>query len=228
MERQPTCVSALQQGCLMGYRIAMKEPRQLQYCSCANAAFSLIELLVVVAILAIITTLYWHGAGQSRRDRGLASCQQNLERIYLAMQVYAHDYKDKFPVVTNAHTAEDAFAPLVPRYTSDTQIFICPASKDSPLPADKPFRDGKISYAYYMGRFATNADAPLMSDRQVNTFSKNQGATVFSSTGKPPGNNHGKEGGNFLTCDGAVVPSGGEAPFSLKVTAPIVLLNPKP
>jgi hypothetical protein len=49
-----------------------------------------------------------------------------------------------------------------------------------------------------MGRRATDATEPLMSDRQVNSQSKNKGDAVFSSTGDPPGNNHRKDGGNIL------------------------------
>jgi prepilin-type processing-associated H-X9-DG protein len=205
----------------------MQEPPQLHCRSSTSAAFSLIELLVVVAVLIILTTLYWNH-GPSKRDRELLSCRHNLEKIYLAMQIYANDNAGKFPVTTNALTAEDALAPLVPHYTSDTSIFLCPASGDSPLPDGKSFRDWKISYAYYMGRQLTEPGQALMSDEQINTLSKNTGATVFSDTGKPPGNNHGKGGGNFMMCDGSVISSAGNAPISLILMPPVVLLNPKP
>jgi prepilin-type N-terminal cleavage/methylation domain-containing protein len=205
----------------------MKEPPQLYRQSLSNAAFSLLELLLVVAILVVITTLYWNH-GPSRRERDLSSCQANLEKIYLAMEIYAQDSKGKFPVTTNALTSEEALALLVPHYTSDTAMFICPATKSPLLPADKSFRDWKISYAYYMGRRPTDSSEALMSDEQVNTHSKGQGALVFSDTGKPPGSNHGKEGGNFLACDGSVVSSSNTAPFSLTLTQSVVLLNPKP
>ncbi|HWD91468.1 MAG TPA: prepilin-type N-terminal cleavage/methylation domain-containing protein [Verrucomicrobiae bacterium] len=205
----------------------MQEPRQLHCRLCASAAFSLIELLVVVAVFLLLTTLYW-SHGPSKRDTDLTACRQHLEKIYLAMEIYARDYAAKYPVATNALDSEDALVLLVPRYTSDTSDFLCPASGDTPLPAGKSFRDWKISYAYYMGRRSADVDTTLMSDAQVNSFSKNTGDTVFSSNGKPPGNNHGKGGGNFLTCGGAVVSSGDNAPFSLELRPPIVLLNPKP
>jgi prepilin-type N-terminal cleavage/methylation domain-containing protein len=205
----------------------MQEPRQLHDRLSTRAAFSLLELLVVVAVLLVLTTMYWNH-GPSKRDRELAACRHNLEKIYLALQIYAHDNSGEFPVVTNALTAEDALAPLVPHYTSDTSVFVCPASGDSPLPIGKAFRDWKISYAYYMGCHETDAGRALMSDEQVNTFSKDTGATVFSETGKAPGNNHGKGGGNFLICDGSVISSAGTAPISLILTPPVVLLNPKP
>jgi prepilin-type N-terminal cleavage/methylation domain-containing protein len=205
----------------------MQEPRQLHCRLSTRAAFSLIELLVVLAVMLLLTTLYW-SHGPSKRTLDLTSCRQNLEKIYLAMEIYARDNAEKYPVATNALTSEDAMSLLVPHYSSDTSIFLCPASGDSPLPAGKSFRDWKISYAYYMGRHSSETDAALMSDKQVNPFSKNAGDTVFSENGKPPGNNHGKGGGNFLNCSGGVVSSGGSAPFSLELKPPVVLLNPKP
>jgi hypothetical protein len=79
-----------------------------------------------------------------------------------------------------------------------------------------------------MGRRRTDVDTVLMTDAQVSTRSKMQGDTIFSETGRPPGNNHGKDGGNFLMCEGSVVSSGVNAPFSLSLMQPVVLLNPKP
>ncbi|HXT11314.1 MAG TPA: type II secretion system protein [Candidatus Angelobacter sp.] len=205
----------------------MKGPGSLQRLSSANGAFSMIELLVVMAVCLILFTMYWNH-GPSKRDVQLASCRQNLEKIYLALQIYAHDNSDKYPVTTNAVTSEDPLALLVPHYTSDTLIFICPASGDSPLPANKAFRDCKISYAYYMGRHGSDEGQALMSDEQVNTLSKNIGDTVFSEKGRAPGNNHGKDGGNFLMCEGNVVSSTSNAPISLTLSPSVVLLNPKP
>jgi prepilin-type N-terminal cleavage/methylation domain-containing protein len=204
----------------------MKEPRQV-HCRSSRSAFSLIELLVVLAVLLILTTMYWNH-GPSKRDRELSACRQNLEKIYLAMQIYAHDNADHYPVATNAVTSEQGLAPLVPHYTSDTANFICPSVGGSSLPAGKPFGDWTISYAYYMGRRASETDRVLMSDAQVNNASKRVGDTVFSANGRPPGNNHGKGGGNFLMGDGGVLSTTGNAQFPITIQPPVVLLNPKP
>jgi prepilin-type processing-associated H-X9-DG protein len=116
----------------------------------------------------------------------------------------------------------------VPKYTADTSVFICPGSKDVALAAGESIRLGKISYAYYMGRTASEAQAILMSDKQVDTNTKAVGQDVFSTTGKPPGNNHEKSGGNFLFCDGHVEASPARAAFAIPLTGGVVLLNPKP
>lgn len=197
-------------------------------CLMRRAAFSLIELLVVAALLLILTTMYW-GSASGKRKRSLqADCQQNLQKLFIAMQIYSNDQKGKFPVFAGARTSEDALDLLVPHYTVDTSVFICPASNDSSLPSGESLRRNKISYAYYMGRQATDTSDVLVTDRQVNDQPKNAGQPLFSGTGKPPGNNHQKDGGNLLFADGHVDASPPLAPISLVLTQGVVLLNPKP
>jgi prepilin-type N-terminal cleavage/methylation domain-containing protein/prepilin-type processing-associated H-X9-DG protein len=190
-----------------------------------RGGFSLIEMLVTLAILIILTTLYW-GPNSASRQRSLKStCARNLSKLYVAMDIYATEHGAKFPEVPGARTSEEALVPLVPRYTSDTSLFICPGSKDSAPPADT-FQQGRISYAYYMGQ-PTNGTRPLMSDRQVDTTSKSPGQLAFSFNGKPPGNNHRKFGGNFLFADGRVESTPAKLPFAAGLTPGLVLLNPK-
>jgi prepilin-type N-terminal cleavage/methylation domain-containing protein/prepilin-type processing-associated H-X9-DG protein len=205
----------------------MKERRRLQSQSSATAGFSLIELLVVLVVMTLLLTLYWNH-GPSKRDVALGACRQNLEKVYLALQIYSRENGDKYPVFTNAATSEQALGLLVPKYTSDTSVFICPAAGGEPLPTGKAFADWKISYAYYMGRHGKDTDKALMSDAQVDTTSKGAGATIFSENGRPPGNNHGKHAGNILMGDGSVASITGKEQFPVSYTPPVVLLNPKP
>jgi len=193
------------------------------------SGFSFIELLAVAAILLLVFVLYWGpSTSKSRQRQARQDCQNHLQRIYMALNIYAGEHAGAFPAVTNARTSAEALDPLVPRYTSDTAAFYCPAVKRSPPGPDDPFRQQRIGYAYCMGRSQSEAQQALMSDEQVNTLSKNAGEFAFSSTGKPPGNNHGKLGGNFLFCDGSVTATPARLPFSLLLTQGVVLLNPSP
>jgi prepilin-type N-terminal cleavage/methylation domain-containing protein/prepilin-type processing-associated H-X9-DG protein len=194
----------------------------------SQSGFSLIELLVVLALMIILTTMMWGFGSESRQHAAQRDCRQNLEKIYVALQIYANDFSGRLPADTNALTSEEPLSLLVPRYTVDTSIFICPGGKDSPLPSGVSFAGRKISYAYYMGQRPGDTQQPLMSDRQNNTLPKRAGDFAFSVTGKPPGNNHHKYGGNFLFCDGHVELTPPQIPFSLVVTQGVVLLNPKP
>ena len=114
----------------------------------------------------------------------------------------------------------------MPRYTTDTSVFVCPGGKDSALPAGESIAKRRISYAYYMGLSRSAAAEALMSDGQVDTLAKSAGQLAFSATGDAPGNNHQKSGGNFLFGDGHTEPTPARVPFSLVLTQGVVLLNP--
>jgi prepilin-type processing-associated H-X9-DG protein len=204
--------------------------RRLQFAPAPCAAgFSSIELLAVIAILILLFVLLWGPrVGDNRQRQAQKDCQNQLQKIYMAMEIYANDHAGKFPETPGARSSEEALDVLVPRYTVDTAVFICPGSKDPPLPAGESFRQHKISYAYYMGRRAAEAQAVLLSDAQVDAGARKAGDYAFSSTGKPPGNNHGKLGGNFLFCDGHAESVPARVPFAVGLTQGVVLLNPHP
>ena len=124
------------------------------------AAFSLIELLITLALMCIMAAmLYGFGSASHQRSQKKL-CADNLQKIYLALQIYANDFQGALPQNTNAVTSEDVLDELVPKYTADTSIFICPGGRDAQIPSGEPLRNHKISYAYYMGR---RLDAPQAS-----------------------------------------------------------------
>lgn len=193
----------------------------------APRGFTLIELLVTLALIIILMVMMFGFGSASHQRTQKQLCADNLQKIFLASQIYANDFGGKFPR-TNAITSEAVLDLLVPKYTVDTSIFICPGGRDSGIPAGESIRQRRISYAYYMGRETNLPSAVLMSDRQVNTLPKAPGDLVFSPNGKSPGNNHHKYGGNLLLCDGSVEPLAPLATFSLAFSNGVVLLNPKP
>ena len=188
-------------------------------------------LIVLLVTMAIIMMLYYimlgtgSKAGQARRK---AACATNLAQMQATLFLFAAEHDGAFPMVVGATSSEGPLSQLVPNYTTDTSIFICPGSRNSALPGAQPFADRRISYAYYMGLRATDAGEPLMSDRQINTAPRNRGDPLFSATGEAPGNNHHKYGGNVLFVGGDVKMSRPKAEFSLSPTQSVILLNPKP
>jgi type II secretory pathway pseudopilin PulG len=192
------------------------------------AAFSLVELLITFVLLLLLVVMY-HGFGSRvyQREQKRA-CQKNLQRIYVALEIYANEHDSAFPAVAGAQTSEEPLSVLVPRYTVDAGSFICPGTKRTPLPDGQSFAKRRISYAYFMGRRMTDAKGLLLTDQQINTLPKNEGDQIFSRTGKPPGNNHHKYGGNYLFLDGSLEMSSATAPFPITWPDGVVLLNPKP
>lgn len=190
--------------------------------------FSLIEMLITLAIMLILFTMLYGFGSKRNQMTQKQKCQGNLQKIFIGMQIYANEHGGQFPVTTNAQTSEDALDLLVPQYVADTSVFICPGSKDSPLPPGESLKLGRVSYAYYMGRRSSDGAAVLLSDQQVNALAKAAGAPVFSETGSKPGNNHHKYGGNFLFCDGSIQSTKWTNSLLLPLATNIILLNPKP
>lgn len=206
--------------------------KPLRQTPAAPAGFSLIEMLITLALMVIMISMLEGFASAKHQRTQKQLCADNLQKIYLALQIYANDFKGALPRNTNALTSEAVLDALVPKYSADTTIFICPGGRDKPIPSGEPLSQHKISYAYYMGRRLNDAQASpqtvLLTDRQVNTEAKRAGETIFSPNGKSPGNNHHKYGGNFLMADGSVTAGAAQLTFSLAAAPGVVLLNPKP
>ena len=194
----------------------------------SDAGFSLIEMLITLALILIMFTMLYGFGSRSHQKTQKQACEKNLQNIYLALDIFAKENHGELPAVTNASSSEAPLSLLVPRYTVASEIFICPGSKDGALPNGEPFAERRISYAYFMGRTLTEPNAILMSDRQVNAQLKAGGEHVFSADGKPPGNNHHKFGGNYLFTDGHTESFGAKAPFSIAWPTNVTFLNPKP
>ena len=211
------------------YTQTVIQPPQRPAPGFAAAGFSILELFLVMVIIFIVFTLFISSGSKSAQEKRLAECQARLQGMYAAFRTFSQDDNGVLPAVPGAQTSEAPLSRLVPKSTTDTEIFICPGGRDKPLPGAQPFADKKISYAYYMGRaLADGADAPLASDAQVDASSKSPGQTVFSLDGKAPGNNHDKFGGNVLFCDGSVQYTPSRLAFALPLATNVVLLNPKP
>jgi len=188
----------------------------------------LLELLLTLAIILVLFVMLYGSSSRSAQSRQMAACQKNLQTIYVALEIYAGDFNGHFPARPGARSSEEPLSLLVPKYTSVTEPFICPGSVDQPLPEAEAFDQRKISYAYYMGRQATNIAEALVTDRQISTEAKTRGAPLFSPNGQGPGNNHNKYGGNVMFSDGRIEMVKPHVPFAIPVTPGVVLLNPKP
>jgi prepilin-type N-terminal cleavage/methylation domain-containing protein len=59
--------------------------------SCARSGFSLVELLTVIAIIAILAAVIFPVMGSVREKARQSSCMSNLHNIWLALRMYKQD-----------------------------------------------------------------------------------------------------------------------------------------
>lgn len=115
------------------------------YHSDGRSAFSLIELIVVIAIIAILTGLLLPAASQSRMKARNATCLNNLRQLGIATRLYADDNQERLPIAEILPTLPiDPQSPLpricdvlatylgktVSTVTNSGTVFQCPADKN--------------------------------------------------------------------------------------------------
>ena len=67
-------------------------------------AFTLVELLVVLAIIAILAALLLPVLGRAKEEARATVCLGNLHQIGLALQIYVQENNNKMPVMRDAPT----------------------------------------------------------------------------------------------------------------------------
>lgn len=83
-------------------------------------AISLVEILVVTAILAVLAAIVLSATAQSRRSGHTAACTSNLRQAAQALELYLHDGTGELP-----YTLYHDFSPILP-YLGDAKVLECP------------------------------------------------------------------------------------------------------
>ena len=150
--------------------------------SARTAAFTLVELLVVITIIGILAGIalpVYNGVTErANQTKALAQAKQ----IGLALKLYSGDHDGIFPnkVVdtatglpgdTDITTANQAFRQLFPNYVNQEKIFYVGKSKFTPKQPDENTTDGQVlkagenHFAYVTNLTDTsNAAFPLVAD----------------------------------------------------------------
>jgi prepilin-type N-terminal cleavage/methylation domain-containing protein/prepilin-type processing-associated H-X9-DG protein len=134
-------------------------------CSRRNG-FTLVELLVVIAMIALLSSLLLPGLAHAKLAGQSAVCKSNLHQIGIALTLYVADFQ-KYPAwVTGDQSGSGAAlslwdAKLLTLAANNRDLFVCPANKLAPKwtnnvrqPQPNP------SYGYNVagtGRFRTTA-----------------------------------------------------------------------
>lgn len=123
-----------------------------------HAAFSLVELLVVVAILGILTALLAPVLASARSRVYGYTCQSNLRQIGMASLLYAQDYDEQFAC---RRTEPHAWLPdLHHAYLKQWRIWVCPLDSHAKVwdgVWDSP--TGAVRTSYYWNAYIFQGDS---------------------------------------------------------------------
>lgn len=92
--------------------------------------FTLIELIVVIAIICILVAILMPVFASARAHARQASCISNCRQLALAVTIYAGDNDDTLPPQQVARPAQAFWYDLVAPYVKNKGVFLCPSDPD--------------------------------------------------------------------------------------------------
>ena len=92
-----------------------------------GAAFTLIEMLTVIAIIAILAAILIPALSAGRERGNVACCSNNLGQIGKALMNSVHEHGERLPPVSRDGTTSAWDLDLMSYLNSQTNVFQCPS-----------------------------------------------------------------------------------------------------
>jgi prepilin-type N-terminal cleavage/methylation domain-containing protein len=93
-------------------------------------AFTLLELLVVIAIIAILAAILFPVFAQAREKARQAACLSNMKQIGIGLIMYASDYDSQYPPSQLPSSGPNivSWPQMMQPYIKNEQVFVCPST----------------------------------------------------------------------------------------------------
>lgn len=167
-----------------------------------SVAFTLVELLVVIAVIGILSSLLLSSLGRAKEAGRSTACLSNLRQCGIALQLYTQEFGNRLPSMrdqlfgTNPPSSDHLFGAdvVLSNYLGNVAVLRCPSDKDG------VYEKTRSSYSWNSLLNGQNADhlqvlglqfdphqIPVMFDKEA--FHRLRGA---------------KKGVNYLYADGHI------------------------
>ena len=101
-------------------------------------AFTLIEILVVIAIIGILSAILFPVLSRARENGRKTACLSNMKQLGLAFQQYSQDSRGKLPLAANFQAWQAGYGHWVTGTAGDSESLALPESN-----GDYPYNTGK-------------------------------------------------------------------------------------
>jgi len=179
-----------------------------------RAAFTLLELLIVCAVLALLASLLLSAGSRALEEAHQVECRSNLRHLGVGILTWAKDHDGLLPASDVVDGPHPALVAALKTYVDDQRVYYCPSeTAEGRLYSPEAAEAGRIGYFYY----ACERPTP---NRLVSTFLRSKvawprrlrtggaaRAWVASDawfSGGPTAHRFEKKGVNYLTLSGDV------------------------
>ncbi len=221
----------VRQTVMISFHSPIRQPGRLA--ADAPAAFTLIEVIVVIAVIGLLIGIILPSVGRARATSKVSVCASNLRQVAIAIQQYAMDNRSFIPVGPStpmpfnpARTwpewasnqvwiggilQENGLGLLVPRYIDDPRVLFCPGSDEPEDMAEElprlAARGPADAFCSYLYRQLDETTRPSFDDLGTNSLGlvANALAMDVNSLGFPRRTHHGGTRANVVFRDSHVL-----------------------
>jgi len=143
--------------------------------SSRKAAFTLVGLLVIIAVLAILAAMLLPALARAKQKAKRINCINNLKQDGLAFRLWSGDNGDKYPMAVSTNKggtmeyAGDVFRnfQVMSNELSTPKILVCPEDNRTPAASFARLQNKNISYFVGLDAEETRPQMLMTGDRNV-------------------------------------------------------------